>query len=770
MILMLMGLALFNNNIMQKKNFIYPFLIIILFLSCSKKQDKKTLKEYKNAVSYLYSNSNNKTVFNLFTRVHWFKDNSGLWFVDYSKEKKQYKRINFDDYSVKTLFNYEKLVKALTNFNESFLETNEISFSNFEPLENGLSFMYLEEKYTVNLDSYKVQKVEKEVSKKQNLFESLSPNKHWVAYQKDFNLYIKSTKTNKSYPLTFDGKKGYEYASYYGWFDKMEGENGERPKRFTVTWSQDSKYISTNIVDTRNAEKMYLLDYNDSNSNFKPKVVSYYRGSPGDQNMVKIKPIFFDVNQKKQINTDLPTKVHVNSVSSKFSNKASKVIINYPERGFQREYVKELNLVTGKSKVIIDERSETNIDNFWFDYLKKSNQILFLSQRNGWRQMYLSDVKTQKTLAITNGKFVINEVLNIDEDNELIYFLASGKEENENPYHQKLYKTDYKGNITLLTPEKGHHIVNLSIDKKHFVDNLSTIQTPTKTFLRTLKTGKILTQLTTANVNEIKEQGWQAPEVFSLKAKDNKTEIYGAIWKPINFNPNQKYPIIDATYTGPHTQVFPKSFDRILSLQSLAELGFIVIRVDGLGTAGRSKEFLNHSYKNMGNNLEDHVLAIQYLANKYSWIDIDKVGVYGHSAGGYDTGRAMLAFPDFYKVGVASSADHDFRMEKAWWPEMYQGWPIDSTYQNVSNITNASNLKGKLLLVHGGMDDNVNPSATFKLAEALVNSNKEFDLLILPSQRHGYQGKARDYFIKKRWNYFIKHLQNQEPIWNFKLN
>jgi dipeptidyl aminopeptidase/acylaminoacyl peptidase len=190
--------------------------------------------------------------------------------------------------------------------------------------------------------------------------------------------------------------------------------------------------------------------------------------------------------------------------------------------------------------------------------------------------------------------------------------------------------------------------------------------------------------------------------------------------------------------------------------------------VDGLGTSGRSKEFHNHSYKNMENNLEDHVLAIKYLAQKYAWIDGNKVGIFGHSAGGYDTGRAMLGFPNFYKVGVASSADHDFRMEKAWWPEMYQGWPVDDTYEKASNITNAKNLEGKLLLIHGGIDENVNPSATFKLAEALVNADKEFDLVILPSQRHGYEGKARLYFIKKSWNYFIEHLLEQKPIWDFK--
>ena len=274
--------------------------------------------------------------------------------------------------------------------------------------------------------------------------------------------------------------------------------------------------------------------------------------------------------------------------------------------------------------------------------------------------------------------------------------------------------------------------------------------------------------MTNANIDEVISKGWKAPEPFQLTAKDGKTTIYGALWKPTNFDPSKSYPIIDHSYTGPHTQVFPKTFNRGFTNQSLAELGFVVMMVDGLGSSGRSKEFHDHSYKNMQNNLEDHVLAITYLGNTYSWINTDKVGVFGHSAGGYDAGRAMLGFPDFYKVGVASSADHDFRMEKAWWPEMYQGWPVDSTYQNVSNITNAKHLKGKLLLVHGSLDDNVNPSATFKLAEALVKADKEFDLLILPSQRHGYQGSYRKYFIKKRWNYFVKHLLEVEPIWDFK--
>ena len=241
------------------------------------------------------------------------------------------------------------------------------------------------------------------------------------------------------------------------------------------------------------------------------------------------------------------------------------------------------------------------------------------------------------------------------------------------------------------------------------------------------------------------------------------------LWKPSNFDPARKYPVVDNSYTGPHTQVVPRSYVRALNIgnQSLAELGFIVLMIDGLGTAGRSKAFHDVSYKKLGYGLEDHVGTLRQLSKSYSWIDTTRVGIFGHSAGGYDAGRAMLLFPDFYKVSVASSADHDHRMEKAWWPEMYMGWPVDSAYHLQSNITNASKLKGKLLITHGGIDENVNPSATFKLAEMLVRADKQFDMKIFPSQRHGYTGQTQRYFTKIRWNYFVEHLLGKPPLWDF---
>lgn len=751
---------------MRLVKFMIIALLLHMMMSCEESESKITKKEYESAVSFMYANYYNKTAFNLNTTVHWFDDYSGCWFIDHSKDKKAYKRVDFKENKVKELIDYDKLVKAIKELTESFVSSNGVSFSNFQPIKEGLSFTYSDETYRVNLDTYELKKEEKKKEERSNQFESVSPDGKWVAYTKNYNLFIKSTKTDEVYQLSKDGKRGYEYASWYGWYDKMEGENGERPKRFYVDWSSDSKWISTSVVDTRNAEKMYLLDWSQDDL-YKPKLLSYYRGSPGDTTMVHLTPVFFNVQTKREVKTKLPRATHINSVNVNWSEKSGIAFASYAERGYLRQFVKLIDLNKRTERTLIDETSDTGIDNFDFRALEDKGKIVFLSERSGWRQMYLLDIKTGKIKSLTNGNYYVNAIQYIDEKNEMIYYTASGKESENNPYHQQLYKVNFEGEVTLITPENTHHIINFSKDGKYFVDNYSTIQIPTKTVLRKAETGEVLAELTEADISDAIERGYKVPEVFSTTAKDGKTTIYGAFWKPTNFDSSRSYPIIDATYTGPHTQRFPKSFGNVFSEQSLAELGFIVVRIDGLGTSGRSKEFHDHSYKDMGNNLEDHVLAIKYLVGQYSWIDKDKVGIFGHSAGGFDTGRALLAFPDFYKVGVASSADHDFRMEKAWWPEMYQGWPVDETYQEVSNITNAKNLKGKLLITHGGLDDNVNPSATFKLAEALIKADKDFDLLILPSQRHGYRGEHRLYFIRKRWNYFVENLRGVEPIWDF---
>ena len=620
--------------------------------------------------------------------------------------------------------------------------------------------------HLLNTNNYSLKNipVKEEVDKK----EKTSPDKKWVAYAKDHNLLIKSANGDVVKQLSKSGEKGYEYASYYGWYDIMEGENGERPEYFRMEWSADSKWIYTNIIDLRSAQKMHLLDWS-IDSLYRPKVLSYYRGSPGDTSMVYVEPVFFNVDSGREIKVDLPRSTHINSISVQWSKTPGVVYLESTSRGFQNKAIHRFNLTSEKLETLYTESSETNIDNFVHQFAEDAGRLFFLSEKSGWRQLYSVDLKTKEEKAISNGTYYVNSIVRIDEKEQKIYFLASGKEKGRNPYYQHLYSISFNGkDLKLLTSENLHHQISLSPDGHYFVDNYSTVNIPTTSVLRSSKTGRVLEQLGQADVSML--QNWSPPEIFSTTARDGETTIYGAIWKPTNFDSTKSYPIIEMSYTGPHTQVFPKSFSEALNQQSLAELGFVVVVVDGLGSSGRSKKFHNYSYRNLGGNLEDHVLAIKYLGKKYSWIDTNRVGIFGHSAGGYDAGRAVLAYPDFYKVAVASAADHDHRMEKAWWPEMYMGWPVDSAYHEQSNITNAKNLKGKLLLVHGGIDENVNPSATFKLAEALINADKQFDMLILPSQRHSYQGAHLKYFTKLRWNYFVEHLRGVKPIWDFEWN
>ena len=761
-----------TENIRQKEKFdlykISLLLCSILFLPVLQAQEPLTPEDYERAISFLWQNVNNKKAYNLFVPPNWFPDSTGMWYLAHNKTGKVFQKIEFDQKKITTLFDHRKVAEILSDSLEKKVNPDSLPFDRIEYIDkNNLRFRIERKSYTLDLTNYHLQPYERETDNNESV-ESKSPDGKWIAYAENFNLYIRSSESGDIFQLSSDGKKNYEYASYYGWYDMMEGENGDRPEHFAVNWSEDSKYIQAYICDLRYAEKMYLLDYS-IDSLYRPKLSGYYRGSPGDTTMVHMIPVFFDVEKKEKIPLDLPRNTHINSASFRWSKTSGMVYMTNPERGYQKTELSRIDLEQNKIENLITETSNTNIDNFNYWLAEGHDMILFTSERSGWKQLYRYDLKKGKTESVTREDFYVNDLEYIDEKNGVVYFIASGKEPERNPYHQHLYKISLNDKkLVLLTKENTHHQVSFSPGGQFFVNNYSTAQIPTQTIFCDASSGDVILKISEANIDALSETGWIPPETFEAKARDGETTIYGAVWKPTHFDESKKYPVIDNSYTGPHTQMFPKDFRRVISLenQTLAEFGFIVIMVDGLGSSGRSKAFHDFSYKNMGYSLTDHILAIKQLGKKYSWIDTDRVGIFGHSAGGYDAGHAVLQFPDFYKVAVASSADHDHRMEKAWWPEMYMGWPVDSAYQNQSNITLAPKLKGKLLLVHGGLDDNVNPSATFKLAEALIKANNEFDLLIIPSQRHGYGGDYRKYFMKKRWNYFIKHLQGRTPIWD----
>jgi dipeptidyl-peptidase 4 len=582
---------------------------------------------------------------------------------------------------------------------------------------------------------------------------------------------VRNLETGEERQLSTDGRHKYEYASTYGWSDLMEGEGGSRPENLFVNWSPDSRKLLTCITDLRTAEKMYLLDFS-IDSLFRPKLLSYYRASPGDTTLIWYRPVIFDLDKGTETPIDIEPFPHFMGVSFEWTALSDSLFALRWHRGFKQADLIKTDAETGASRVLISETSETSVE-----YSKLIMQrigdglLVFSSQASGWHHLYLHDWHSGELInSLTGGEYVVKSVVHIDEEKELIYFLAGGKEPGRNLYYDHLYRVDFEGKtIVLLTPEDAHHQVSISPCRKYFVNNYSRVDLPTVSVLRELESGNTVFEISRADADDLLASGWTPPMTFTAKGRDGITDIYGVIYQPENFNPRRKYPIIDYAYTGPHTSIAPKSFSNaLLNIQNpLRAFGFAIVVIDGMGTAQRSKVFRDVSYKNMGYSLDCHVTAIRQLAAQHKWMDTTRIGIYGHSAGGYDAGRALLQYPDFYKVGVASAADHDHRMEKAWWPEMYMGYPVGDFYHEQSNITNAHKLQGHLLIAHGAIDENVNPSATYKLAEYLIRAGKDFDMLILPGTNHSFGRADGDYFTRVRWNYFIRHLLPAEPVLHY---
>lgn len=728
-----------------------------------------TKQTYDRAAYFLTGNLE-KQIYHLEVIPNWLDGSKGFVHCTNTKEGKRFFKTNTSTFETSEAFDHGILARLLqAKTGESFDQANlPIERVN---LVNGkvLTFQWQNQNWTWNLENAALESIP--ISERNDL-ESFSPDRKWKAFSRNYNLFIKNLTTGEETPLSTDGRKDLEYASFWGWSDIIYGENGARPTHFMVNWSPDSKKIFTQIVDLRIAEKMYLLDWS-KDEKFRPELLSYYRGSPGDSTVVKYIPVIFDLEKKTEKKLPELTSPHFIGLNLRWSDDSNMLSGFYIQRGYKQYHLIELDAHSLEIRKIVSESSPTHVNRDNIFRRLKNGQFILGSEKTGWNHLFLFDWNSGKEInPITSGDFVVTKLSHLDEEKGIVYFEASGKESGRNPYFNHLYRVNLDGtNLELLTPENAYHEVYISPDGKLAVDNYSTVNQPTQSILLDLETGKHLQKISEADISILKKRGYLSPVPFTAKAKDGKTEIHGVYFLPTMFNPKKKHPIIDYTYTGPHTSTTPKTFKAGLlgHQQPMAELGFVVVTVDGMGGFGRSKAFSDASYRNLGDGTTDHVLAITQLASKNAFMDITKVGIFGHSAGGYDAGRAMLLHPDFYKVGVASAGDHDFRMEKAWWPEMYMGYPVGDFYHEQSNITNASKLKGHLLLAHGGIDENVNPSATFKLAENLIKAGKDFDLFIWPSRNHSFGRPPGDYFTKKRWDYFIEHLLGEKPIRHLQL-
>ena len=723
-----------------------------------------TLEDYRSAEKFLPANAG-KLVSHSRVQPRWIDESSTFWYRVSTEDGKAFVLVNPEKNSQKPAFDHRRLADALTLETGDSLDSNNLPFDfiRFTDGLNAIEFDIDTTRWSYDLTDYELTGNEREDEPR-----NLSPDGKWIPFIRDHNLFLRSQETEEEIHLTTDGEPEYDYAYRPSWYKLIDMTRKDDDDEHSpgVSWSPDSKKIATFRYDRRNAQYLYLLRYAPEN-NLRAVPFAYERALPGDTALAMVEYVLFDVENQKQIPVDAPRRpAFLLGNTPQWTEDGKRLFFLDWHRGYDAVDLVEIDPSTGETRVLIEERSPTRIDVYMlnFQYVKNGREIVWLSERDGWNHLYLFDGKTGELKnRITEGAFVVRNIVYVDEKKRRILFTASGREPGRDPYLLHLYRVDFDGSdLRLLTPENAEHEIHMSPDGSFFVDNVSRVDQAPKSILKK-SGGQTLRVLESANIEKLLATGWKWPEPFCVKARDGKTDIYGVIFRPSNFDPSRKYPVIDATYTGPHTFRTPKSFYRAFRNQDqpIAELGFIVVTVDGFGSAKRSRSFHDFSYKNLGDiGAEDHITAIRQLAGKYPWMDISRVGIYGHSAGGYDAAHALLTHPEFYKVAVASAGNHDHRMAKVWWPELYMG-PLGAHYEEQSNLTLAGNLEGKLLLVHGDMDNNVHPSCTMRFVDALIKANKDFDLLILPNSSHG-MGNHR-YFTRRRWDYFVEHLLGVEP-------
>jgi len=669
-------------------------------------------------------------------------------------------------------FDHARLAATLSHATKQEYSASDLPFFDFDFVDDGkaIRFSIDTQQWKCTLPTYECQS---ESSQPEQPNEALSPDKRWAAFVKEHNLYLRDVSTGTVLQLTHDGVAAWDYATPLPNLRLMVGQGTENVQQpAAVFWSQDSAKLLTYRIDSRNSGRFTSIQFVPPGQ-LRPRAFTYVYPLPGEV-LAKATPIIFDIQSGKRIDVDSA------SIELPFQDgpgfdwlpDSKSFRYDYDDRGYKAKELRIVDASTAQQRVVLREQSDTYVDpgETMYRFVEGTGEILWTSERDGWNHLYLYGKTGQLENQITQGQWVVREIELVDEKNRRVYFSASGREKNEDPYQLHLYRVGFDGkDLQLLSPEKANHSISVSAGGEFFVDSYSRPDLPGQAVLRRTKDGSDVRVLETADTTELTKTGWKFPEPFQGKAADGTTDLYGLIWRPSNFDAAKKYPIVEFVYTGPQSFFVPKDFGATFRLQSMAELGFIVVMVDGRGTTGRSRAFHQFSYRNLGGAFEDHVAMIKQMAARYPYMDATRVGIYGTSAGGYGAAHAMLAFPEFYKVGVSTSGDHDARLDKAWWNELYQGYPLQDDYVAQSNVTMASRLQGHLLLEHGDIDENVHPVETMRFVDALMKANKNFDMLFVPNMYHGESGEHALYLVRRRWDYFVQYLLGVTPPANVEI-
>ncbi len=691
--------------------------------------------------------------------INWSKSGNWLWYAVQTPRGKEFMAVDPAKKKRLVAFDHEQLAKKLSEATQGKIEPYNLPLAGLAYTQDDREIEFKTERFTwtYNLTNNSLTKKDLIPTDERRYWANsddektakpvFSPDSTRTAYIKNYNLYVRVEKTKEETQLSFDGSEGEYYSGY-------------------VKWSPDSKKIVTHKIRPNEKHLIYFVRSSPEDQ-LQPKLENREYLKPGDALPVR-RPQLFWVEEKKHLPIDDALFAQQYSLSRLEWRKDSRAFtFEYNQRGHQLYRVLKVDANDGTIRPLIEEKSPTFIDysgKRFREDIADGQEIVWASERDGWNHLYLYDGTSGKVKnQITKGKWVVRSVVNVDEKSRRIIFAAGGMVPSQDPYFVQYYSINFDGTgLTPLTTENANHSATFSPDHTSFIDTYSTVDMPPVTVLRSAKDGKVLMELEKADISEWQKAGWRAPEVFTAKARDGVSDTWGIIIRPTNFDPTKTYPVIENIYAGPHSAFTPKSFMTTnRSMFELAELGFIVVQLDGMGTSLRSKEFHDVCWKNLKDaGLPDRILWLKAAAKKFPYLNLDKVGIYGTSAGGQSSTGALLFHTDFYKVAVSSFCCHDNRMDKIWWNEQWMGYPIGPQYAECSNVTNAAKLQGKLLLMVGEVDDNVDPASTMQLVNALVKADKDFDFLMIPNMSHSSGG---DYGERKRRDFFVRHLMGVEP-------
>lgn len=717
-----------------------------------------TVEDYNRAYE-LREKYNSKHVFYSNVNPQWIDGTNLFWYVRNTPEGNEYVKVDAGKQKRTALFDQQKLSAALESSTGKDVDPMQLPIQrcHVTPEADTLRFVYEGKRWCFDIRRNRLtdegqlpapgrQRHWMEVDDEKGGAPVTSPDGKYVAFIKNDNICVREVATGKETQLSQDGTPGNYYSSY-------------------IQWSPDSKLVAAFRI--RPAQKRYVYYVESSPADqLQPKLHKQEYAKPGDELAFKVPCIYGVENGKRLIPlTDLFS--HQYEIYALQWNSDSKgITFEYNERGHKVYRVLEVSAEDGSVRPLIEEKEEkyVNYPRIFRHFLADGKRIIWSSERDNYNHLYMYDRATARpTHQITKGEWYVREVQYVDEENQQIYFSANGMNKDEDPYLIHYYRIGFDGKgLTALTPEEGMHKAWYSSDYKYLVDVYSKVDQAPVAVVRSAADGKIVMPLEKADIAQLTANGWKAPEVFTAKGRDGKTDMWGIIYRPSNFDPAKKYPVIEYIYSGPGDQYVPKTFSSYnWWMTSLAELGFIVVQVDGMTTSFRSKEFEEVCYKNLKDaGLPDHIAWIKAAAQKYPYMDIDRVGIFGCSAGGQESTTAVLLHPEFYKAAYSACGCHDNRMDKIWWNELWMGYPVDDSYKECSNVENAHLLQRPLMLVVGEMDDNVDPASTMQVVNALIKANKDFELVVIPGAHHTM---GEDFGEHKRYDFFVRNLMGVNP-------